>query len=55
LRTADSVSPIATPALTGSLLAFVVVYFGVFVLGAIYILKLMAAAPRIDEPAPVHP
>ena len=58
LRTADSVSPIATPAVTGSLLAFVVVYFATFVSGAIYILKLMAKPPSTHESppeaAPIH-
>jgi cytochrome d ubiquinol oxidase subunit I len=58
LRTADSVSPIATPAVTGSLLAFVVVYFACFVSGAIYILKLMAKPPSAHEappePKPIH-
>jgi cytochrome d ubiquinol oxidase subunit I len=52
LRTADSVSPIATPAVTGSLLAFIVVYFATFVSGAIYILKLMAKPPSIHETVP---
>jgi cytochrome d ubiquinol oxidase subunit I len=58
LRTADSVSPIATPAIAGSLLAFVVVYFATFVSGAIYILKLMAKPPSTHETppeaAPIH-
>jgi len=52
LRTAESVSPIASPAVTGSLIAFVVVYFGTFVSGAIYILKLMAKPPSSHEPLP---
>ncbi len=52
LRTADSVSPIASPAVTGSLLAFVVVYFGTFVSGALYIVKLMAKAPSSHETVP---
>ncbi len=50
LRTADAVSPIATPGVTGSLIAFVLVYFTVFAAGTIYILKLMAHAPRDGEP-----
>jgi cytochrome d ubiquinol oxidase subunit I len=58
LRTADSVSPIASPAVTGSLLAFVVVYFGTFVSGAVYIIKLMAKPPStqetVPEAAPTH-
>jgi len=36
----ESVSPIASPAVTGSLIAFVLVYFSAFISGAIYILKL---------------
>jgi cytochrome d ubiquinol oxidase subunit I len=51
LRTADAVSPIATPGVTGSLIAFVLVYFTVFAAGTIYILKLMAHAPHSGEPA----
>jgi cytochrome bd ubiquinol oxidase subunit I len=52
LRTVDSVSPIASPAVTGSLVAFIVVYFSTFVSGAIYILKLMAKPPSSHEIAP---
>jgi cytochrome d ubiquinol oxidase subunit I len=52
LRTAESVSPIASPAVTGSLLAFVVVYFATFVSGAVYILKLMAKPPSPHESLP---
>jgi cytochrome d ubiquinol oxidase subunit I len=52
LRTADSVSPIASPAVTGSLVAFAVVYFGTFVSGAIYIVKLMAKPPSTHETVP---
>jgi cytochrome d ubiquinol oxidase subunit I len=52
LRTVDSVAPIASPAVTGSLIAFVIVYFAAFTSGAIYILKLMAKPPQSHEPAP---
>ena len=52
LRTVDSVSPIASPALTGSLIAFVIVYFVAFTSGGIYILKLMAKPPQTHEPVP---
>jgi cytochrome d ubiquinol oxidase subunit I len=52
LRTAESVSPIATPAVTGSLLAFVVVYFLAFGSGAGYLFKLMSKSPQPHEPAP---
>ena len=49
LRTRDAVSPIATPAVGASLIAFVIVYFTVFAAGALYILKLMRAAPHAGE------
>ncbi|MEA3001628.1 MAG: cytochrome bd ubiquinol oxidase subunit [Sphingomonadales bacterium] len=55
LRTRDAVSPIGTPGVTGSLLAFVIVYFTVFSAGTIYILRLMARLPEPgppDEPQP---
>jgi cytochrome d ubiquinol oxidase subunit I len=51
LRTRDAVSPIAAPAVTGSLTAFVIVYFTVFAAGTLYILRLMAAAPAPGAPA----
>ena len=50
LRTKDAVSPIATAGVTGSLIAFVIVYFAVFSVGTLYILKLMAHAPHAGEP-----
>jgi cytochrome d ubiquinol oxidase subunit I len=50
LRTRDAVSPIATPGVTGSLLAFVIVYFTVFSVGTLYILKLMGHLPHPGEP-----
>lgn len=49
LRTADSVAPLAAPAVAASLLAFVVVYFAVFGAGVFYILRLMAHAPMPGE------
>jgi cytochrome d ubiquinol oxidase subunit I len=49
LRTKDAVSPIAAPGVTGSLIAFVLVYFAVFGAGAWYILRLMAKAPEEGE------
>jgi cytochrome d ubiquinol oxidase subunit I len=49
LRTADAVSPIAAPAVSGSLIAFVIVYFTVFAAGTLYILRLMAHAPAEGE------
>ncbi len=50
LRTADSVAPLAAPAVATSLIAFVVVYFAVFGIGSWYILKLMHHAPKPHEP-----
>jgi len=52
LRTADAVSPIAAPAVSASLIAFVLVYFTVFAAGTWYILRLMAALPHESEPEP---
>jgi cytochrome d ubiquinol oxidase subunit I len=52
LRTTDSVSPLAAPAVASSLVAFVIVYFAVFLAGVIILLKLMAKAPHKNEPGP---
>src|ERR1043166_8468438 len=52
LRTGESVSPVASPAVTGSLIAFVVVYFVAFTSGAVYILKLMGRPPEEHESEP---
>ena len=49
LRTKDAVSPIASAGVTGSLIAFVLVYFAVFGTGTLYILKLMAKPPEEGE------
>ena len=54
LRTTDSVSPLAAPAVGSSLIAFVVVYFLVFLAGVIIILRLMAKAPHKNELGPSH-
>ena len=52
LRTADSVSPLAAPAVGVSLAAFVVVYFAVFGMGTWYLFKLMSRPPQSHEPDP---
>ena len=52
LRTADSASPLASPAVGSSLIAFVIVYFAVFSAGIIYILRLMAQPPQHGELGP---
>ena len=49
LRTAQSASPLAAPAVGASLIDFVSVYFAVFGAGIAYMLKLMAQAPRPRE------
>ena len=58
LRTRDAVAPIAAPAVGGSLIAFVIVYFGVFAAGTLYILRLMAQPPQArtqsGERAPIR-
>lgn len=51
LRTADSLAPVAAPAVGASLLAFIVVYFLVFGAGVIYILRMMAKPPEPTGPA----
>jgi len=52
LRTAESASPLAAPAVAASLVAFVVVYFAVFGAGVLYILRLMAKPPVAHEIMP---
>ena len=59
MRTAESVSPIAAPAVAASLAAFVVVYFCVFGAGGWYLFRLFAHAPMpheagLDEGAPIR-
>ena len=61
LRTADSASPLAAPAVAASLTAFVIVYFAVFGVGTWYLLRLMAETPHpretgaeADERAPIR-
>jgi cytochrome d ubiquinol oxidase subunit I len=52
LRTVDSVSPIATPAVASSVAAFVAVYLTVFGAGIFYILRLMRRPPQPQESEP---
>jgi cytochrome d ubiquinol oxidase subunit I len=52
LRTAESHSPLAAPAVAASLLAFVIVYFGAFGAGTYYLLRLMAKPPERKETEP---
>jgi cytochrome d ubiquinol oxidase subunit I len=52
LRTADSASPLAAPAVGSALVAFVIVYFIIFAAGAFYILRLMNEPPHPGEEGP---
>jgi cytochrome d ubiquinol oxidase subunit I len=52
LRTADSVSPIAAPAVAASLAAFIVVYFAVFGAGIWYLFRLFRQTPHAHEEGP---
>ena len=52
LRTAESASPLAAPAVGSSLLAFVIVYFAVYAAGVTYLLRLMAQPPQPGEAGP---
>ncbi|RQH15019.1 cytochrome ubiquinol oxidase subunit I [Bradyrhizobium sp. RP6] len=52
LRTADSISPIAAPAVAASLAAFVVVYFVVFGAGIAYLFHLFRQTPEAGEHGP---
>jgi cytochrome d ubiquinol oxidase subunit I len=54
MRTAESASPLAAPAVAASLIAFVIVYFAVFGMGTWYLLKLMSRAPEPHEPEPAN-
>jgi cytochrome d ubiquinol oxidase subunit I len=52
LRTVESASPLAAPAVGSSLIAFIIVYFAVFSTGVIYILRMMALPPHHGEQGP---
>src|SRR6202163_1074378 len=52
LRTVDSASPLAAPAVASSLIAFVIVYFIVYAAGLTYLFRLMASAPHAGEQGP---
>ena len=49
LRTHDSVSPLAAPAVAASLAAFAIVYFSVFAASVFYMLRLMSKEPHPFE------
>lgn len=52
LRTAESHSPLAAPAVAASLLAFIIVYVFAFGAGTYYLLHLMARPPERNEAEP---
>jgi cytochrome d ubiquinol oxidase subunit I len=54
LLTADSLSPLAAPAIATSLTVFALVYFTVFGIGAGYIVRMMARLPTSQELEPPH-
>lgn len=49
MRTSESLSPVAAPAVGASLTAFVIVYFLVFGTGVFYLLRLMSRTPVVEE------
>ena len=54
LRTAESASPLAAPAVAASLIAFIIVYFAVFGAGTWFIIKLMSHEPHPGEAGPAR-
>jgi cytochrome d ubiquinol oxidase subunit I len=54
LLTADSLSPLAAPAVATSLAVFAVVYFTVFGVGAAYLIRMMGRLPSAYEVEPPH-
>jgi cytochrome d ubiquinol oxidase subunit I len=54
LLTADSLSPLAAPAIATSLAVFALVYFTVFGVGAGYIVSMMRRLPTTQELEPPH-
>jgi len=52
LRTAESASPLAAPAVGSSLLSFVIAYFIVYAAGLTYLFRLMAQPPYHGEQGP---
>jgi cytochrome bd ubiquinol oxidase subunit I len=50
LTTAQSISPIAAPAVGASLVAFIIIYFAVFGAGVFYLLRLFAKSPDYVPP-----
>jgi len=55
MRTAESASPIAAPAVAASLAAFAIVYFMVFGAGVFFLLRMMSRPPQSGESSVVEP
>jgi cytochrome d ubiquinol oxidase subunit I len=54
LLTADSLSPLAAPAVAASLAVFAVAYFIVFGVGIAYLIRMMGRLPSSSEVEPAH-
>ena len=54
LRTSESHSPLAAPAIAASLVAFIIVYFAAFGAGTYYLFRMMAKPPAPGEPEPAN-
>jgi cytochrome d ubiquinol oxidase subunit I len=54
LTTAQSISPVAAPAVGASLLAFIIVYFAVYAAGIFYLLRLFGKSPDGANPELEH-
>lgn len=54
LKTSDSLSPVQAPAVGASLIAFILVYFIVFGIGAYYIIHLMRRTPELPDDSDLH-
>jgi cytochrome bd ubiquinol oxidase subunit I len=52
LRTVESASPLAAPAVGSSLIAFIIVYFIVYAAGLTYLFRMMAQPPHAGEQGP---
>jgi len=52
MRTVDSASPLHAPAVAASLISFIIVYFVVFGIGTLFILRLMGHSPHPGERGP---
>ena len=53
-RPAQSLSPVAAPAVGASLVAFVIIYFAVYAAGVFYMLRLVKKSPDYVNPEIEH-